>query len=198
MLPIRRILWAGNDSSHHDHLHVEGEPGKSGSPPLTNPGMTPSVKAVWNAMTERYGTGYYFTQTPPPEPNWSNMGIFNRRQIAGTTTWSQHAWANAIDIGPLYGSAQQPVYDYLTTYGEDDDMAFTADEEKELKAFVAELKAVGSNAGFIRFLIPDMRKNIVTMDELQAIVSTSGTIDEVARKLAKVNAEKLARIKEAI
>jgi hypothetical protein len=117
-LPIHQILWAGNNSQHHDHLHVEGSPRKSGTPPRSNPGMTPAVEAIWNAMTERYGTGYYFSQSPPPEPNWAHMGIYNRRQIAGSTQWSQHAYANAIDIGPLYGSAQKPVYDYLTNYEE--------------------------------------------------------------------------------
>ena len=28
-----------------------------------------------------------------------HLGIYNRRFIAGTTTWSQHAWGNAMDIG---------------------------------------------------------------------------------------------------
>lgn len=31
-------------------------------------------------------------------PNWENWGICNVRYISGTTTWSQHAYANAIDI----------------------------------------------------------------------------------------------------
>lgn len=45
-------------------------------------------------------------------------------------------------------------------------MAFTPDEEHELKAFVAEVKALGSNMGFVRTLIPDIRKNLITADEL--------------------------------
>lgn len=32
------------------------------------------------------------------------LGVYNRRKIAGTTTWSQHAWGNAEDIGVAVGS----------------------------------------------------------------------------------------------
>ena len=31
-------------------------------------------------------------------PDVATMGIYNRRHIAGTYTWSQHAWGNAVDI----------------------------------------------------------------------------------------------------
>lgn len=31
-------------------------------------------------------------------PAVASMGIYNRRYIGGTTTWSQHAWGNAVDI----------------------------------------------------------------------------------------------------
>ena len=127
-LPIARILWAGNNASHHDHLHVEGEPtyvgwttGYGAQPPSYNPGQTDPVKAIYEAMTAGFGTGYYFQDTPPAEPRWAHMGWYNRRPIAGSTRWSQHAWANALDIGPLYGiDAQQGIYEYLINYEEDD------------------------------------------------------------------------------
>ncbi len=32
-------------------------------------------------------------------PDIKNLGICNCRYIAGTTTWSQHAWCNAVDFG---------------------------------------------------------------------------------------------------
>lgn len=116
-LPIRLILWAGNDSNHRDHLHVEGEPKRTGTPPLTNPGKTVSVERIYQAMNEGYGNPYYFRDSPPNEPNWSHMGWYNRRKIAGTNIWSQHAWSNALDIGPLIGvNAQAPIYHYLTNY----------------------------------------------------------------------------------
>lgn len=57
---------------------------------------------------------------------------------------------------------------------------------------------VPTAAGLSTYLIPDVRRNIVTLDELQDIVASSSNVDEVARKLAQANAAKLARIKEAI
>ena len=33
-------------------------------------------------------------------PDVTSKGVYNRRPIAGTSTWSQHSWANAWDIGP--------------------------------------------------------------------------------------------------
>lgn len=29
----------------------------------------------------------------------SSLGIYNCRKIAGSSTWSQHSWGNALDIG---------------------------------------------------------------------------------------------------
>ena len=117
-LPIARILWAGNDSDHagpSGHLHVEGQPNFRGTPPLSNPGMSQSVQIVYEAMRAEYGTPYYFQDPAPPAPSWSHMGWYNRRKIAGSNTWSQHAWANALDIGPLRTVAeQQEYYDFLT------------------------------------------------------------------------------------
>lgn len=125
--PIRLILWAGNDANHDDHLHVEGDPKYTGTPPLTNPGMTPAVRAIYAAMNRRYGTPYYFLDPKPwPPPRWSHMGYWNRRHIDRDPNkpWSQHAYANALDIGPLYGvTEQQPIYDYLT--GKDIPLMFT-------------------------------------------------------------------------
>lgn len=116
-LPIRTILWAGNDSNHHDHLHVEGLPRKTGTPPLTNPGMTDSVEEIYTALVQKFGRPAYMSGG-----DWTHMGWYNRRRIAGTTIWSQHAWSNALDIGPYYGVAeQQKFYDFLT--GKEDDMA---------------------------------------------------------------------------
>lgn len=114
-LPIRLILWAGNDNDHTDHLHVEGEPLRTGNPPLTNPGRTPAVDAIYKAMTARYGLPRYFLDPPNPNAGWHHMGWWNRRPIAGKKTWSQHAYSNALDIGPLIGvTNQRPIYDFLT------------------------------------------------------------------------------------
>ncbi len=50
-------------------------------------------------------------------PTLKNLGIFNCRYIRGTTTWSQHAWGNAVDFG---GSTEllDAVADYLNTLKE--------------------------------------------------------------------------------
>ena len=45
-------------------------------------------------------------------------------------------------------------------------MAFTDTEVHELKAFVAEVLGAGSNMGFVPYLIADIRKGLVTADEL--------------------------------
>ena len=120
-LPIRRILWAGNDPNHHDHLHVEGDPASTGHPPYYNPGMTASVTQVYDALIDEFGTAAYYKDSDAGSAGWTHMGWYNRRKIAGSNTWSQHAWANALDVGPYLGvAAQQKFYDYLTQ--EEDDM----------------------------------------------------------------------------
>jgi hypothetical protein len=89
-------------------------------------------------------------------------------------------------------------------FGEEELMALTDQEEQFVKDLFARMKALYPNdpvptaAGISTYLIPDVRKNLVTLDELEGIVAGSSTIDEVARKLAVSNAEKLERIKNAI
>lgn len=111
-LPIRLILWAGNNPNHADHLHVEGLPKQTGNPPYTNPGMTPSVQTIYTALEAEFGKGKYFQD--PGAAEWTHMGWYNRRKIAGTDIWSQHAWGNALDIGPYTLAEQQKFYDFLT------------------------------------------------------------------------------------
>jgi hypothetical protein len=50
-------------------------------------------------------------------------------------------------------------------------MSFTDREEQQLKKLVAEIDSVGSDAGFLSELIEDIRKNLVTMNELNTIVA---------------------------
>lgn len=120
-LPIHKIIWAPAPL-HDNHLHVEGSPRFSGTPPLTNPGRSPSIDVIYKALTAEFGTPYYFTDDPPAGSSWSHMGWYNRRPPRGSSTgWSQHAYANALDIGPYYGRKEQQVfYDFLTTYQGDD------------------------------------------------------------------------------
>lgn len=132
-LPIERILWAPSNADHYNHLHVEGAPSKTGTPPASNPGMSQSVQVIYEALREEFGTPFYFEDAKPPAPSWSHMGWYNRRKISGSNSWSQHAWSNALDIGPYYGVAeQQKFYDFLTS--EEPPMSGPADNltEKEV------------------------------------------------------------------
>lgn len=100
-LPIRLILTANYNAAHGDHLHVEAVPKQYGTPPLTNPGMSDNMREVYDAIEE------YFPH--------ARMGVYKRRKIAGTNRWSQHSWANAIDVYASGVAGQQPIYDMLTS-----------------------------------------------------------------------------------
>jgi hypothetical protein len=93
----------------------------SGTPPTVNPGMTPGVERIYDALEARFGRGEYFLDADgryvgnDDGIGWTHMGGWNRRRIAGSTTWSQHAWWNALDIGPLVGvAAQREMHNFLT------------------------------------------------------------------------------------
>lgn len=120
LLPVERILWAPTNSAHHNHLHVVGQPREDGYPPHSHPGTTDSLAEIIAALDEEFGEGGHW-QTWDDTLGWTHMGIYNRRYIGGTTVWSQHAYANAIDIGPYYGiEQQQKFYDFLTRKEEDE------------------------------------------------------------------------------
>lgn len=153
-------------------------------------------------------------------------GTYNCRYIGGTTSWSLHAYGIAIDLNPSKNPFGTKTHNFPQDFIEEvmatglfrwgyvfsdpmhweidvppeeiQDMAFTVKQEQILANIADRLDALGSDGSHVTYLIPDMRKNLVTMDELSAILSSSGTVDEVARKLAKANAEKLKRIKDAI
>lgn len=155
-LPVERILWAPTNSAHNNHLHVVGLPRKKGVPPFTNPGMTDSIEVIVAALDLRFGEGAYW-QHADATTGWTHMGIYNRRRIAGSSTWSQHAYANAIDIGPYYGvEQQQKFYDFLTGK---DEMAFTAHEVKVLKDLVSALDEVDSNGSFAKYAVKHLRNH---------------------------------------
>lgn len=110
------VLWYKNrPSDHGNHLHVEPPTRMVGVPPTSNPGMTDGVRRIYDALETEFGSGAYFTQTTSAT-KWTHMGGWNRRRIAGSSTWSQHSWWNALDIGPYYDADQDPFYEFLTTY----------------------------------------------------------------------------------
>lgn len=129
---IGRIIWAGSDRSgaHDDHLHVEpvetfsGRTDGTGDQPLTWFQITDGVRAIMAALDARLGDRHSYFLVDGERQSWDDwdwlhMGIWNRRPISGSLTWSQHAWGNAIDIGPLDGiDAQRPVYEVLSAIKE--------------------------------------------------------------------------------
>lgn len=123
---VGTILWAGNRADHYNHLHVEPDrryvgytDGRGVQPPTKDAGMTVGLAQIYATLVDRFGPTKYFEN--PGRVNWTHMGIYNRRPIAGSARWSQHAYSNAIDIGPYYGvKDQQKFYDFLT--GKDHNM----------------------------------------------------------------------------
>lgn len=112
-LPIAKIIWYKTDPGPHgNHLHVEGDPRFAQWEMPTNGIWTPAINAIVDALDDRYGEGEHFIIDP--DAPWTHMGVYNPRYISGTTIWSQHAGANAIDIGPYYDEEQQEFYDFLT------------------------------------------------------------------------------------
>lgn len=57
-------------------------PGGGGVTPSTG---TPRVKEAYREVTAQFHV--------------TNLGIFNCRPIAGSSTWSEHSWSNAVDFG---------------------------------------------------------------------------------------------------
>lgn len=119
---VGTILWAGNRDDHFNHLHVEPPSifigyidGRGEQPPGFNPGRTSPLNNIFDGLIERFGTPAYYLDTGIAKPDWYHMGWYNHRNIGGSKRWSQHAWANAIDIGPYYGVEQQrKFFDFLT------------------------------------------------------------------------------------
>lgn len=163
--PIGTILDYRYNAAHGDHIHVEPPVKKTGTPPLTNPGMSPGVRLIYDALEARFGKGAYFLDKNgryvgnDPGIAWTHMGGWNRRPIAGTTRWSQHSYWNALDIGPYIDEEQKPFYDFLT--GKESPMPLTPEEEQTVKEIHAAIKAEGSNGsafGRAVLLIRVMRK----------------------------------------
>lgn len=170
-LPIAQLIDADYNDAHFNHIHVSGKPMHTGTPPLNYPGWTKAIKEVYDALEFHFGPGAYFMDVEhhwedgsfvidDPRIKWTHMGIYNRRKIAGSTSWSQHAYANGLDIGPYMGiEEQQPFLDFLsrddhTILGD----VFTDHEIKELKGLVAALDSVGSNGGFAAEAVKLIRK----------------------------------------
>lgn len=184
-LSVGTILWAKNrPGDHNNHLHVEPPTRMAGIPPTTNPGMTAGVKVIFDALEERFGPGAYFVDAPVGTA-WTHMGGWNRRSIAGSSSWSQHAWWNALDIGPYYGTVDQQVfYDFLTGIDQgDDEMALTDRQLKMIVDMDHWLAEIGSDGTFPRFVVPWFRKLSGLSPEALAELEESDEVDALEAKL---------------
>lgn len=200
------------NDAHFNHVHVEPPTQFGGVPPSTNPGMSPGVRVIYDALTDRFGRGAYFMDTDHhwedgklviDDPNifWTHMGGYNRRYIGGTTTWSQHSWWNALDIGPYYYGDQDIFVDFLKGVEVDlRDERFNDEIGKILYDLAYAVRDRNSHGSAIGFLIDEIRKDIITREELTAALQgiTQGNVDSVARQMAQNALNKLAAIKGAI
>lgn len=117
--------------------------------------------------------------------------------------WSEVFWQVAAHFDHVHGTANPrrnydnkqipPCAGGPSTPPEEDALAIlTDDEQVELQKFLQLLEDMGSNVSFVKGLIPDMRKNVITRDELTAALadlptgeSTEATITEIRRRLTK-------------
>lgn len=158
-LPIERILWAPTNSAHHNHLHVVGDPRLSQSQLPTGGAWTRAIIEIVAELDRAFGEGAHWQSTDSIGAGWTHMGVFNPRYIGGTSTWSQHAGANAIDIGPYYGvRGQQKFFDFLTAERRPTVEQFTEHEAKQLRMLVAALDSVDSNGGFAKYSVEAIRR----------------------------------------
>ena len=151
-LPVLKILWAPTNAAHYDHLHVEGDPKVEGTLADCSSTWTPAVRQIWEALDEQF-------------PGWTTLGVFNCRNIANTSIPSQHAFSNAIDIGPYYGvEEQQKFYDFLT--GEDE---MTPEQEAVLNAILdakAELDPGADVYPWVKNrIVKDLRTHVTNHDQ---------------------------------
>ena len=54
----------------------------------------------WHGVKRGYKwSAFVYARVKLRFPRVTNMGIYNCRKIAGSSSWSQHSWSNALDIG---------------------------------------------------------------------------------------------------
>ena len=169
---VRQILGADFNSAHYNHLHVDVYPKMTGTPPEDYPGVSQGVKVLYAALESKFGPGAYFLDNDAGKAAWTHMGWYNRRRIAGSSSWSQHAWANALDIGPYYGvKEQKPFRDFLLGLEEPNKEDIVADDVGAQKglddAFKDDWAKMLEWAIFTKYTDPDKK---VRAEELAAFM----------------------------
>jgi hypothetical protein len=151
---IRTVLWRGVANHYPHHIHVDFNPAGIGTPKCA--GGNGGWDAPWNDRVDAFRKvlkaqadssavyGISFARFPGAV----DLGVYNCRPIAGSSTWSQHAYRNAQDIG-FRGGENGPLGDRIVAWLEsewtgDDEMT---DKEKAQLAEALE-KAREANARF--------------------------------------------------
>ena len=128
-------------------------------------------------------------------PAWNRPGIGYHVMWGAPGAWTPVA--GKVCPGP---DRIKQFKDIIVPWMEGENM-FTTKEEAELKSFLKFLSDMNSNVSFVQYLIPDMRKGIITLDELQQALDeaeANETVDAFARRLAAKANARLDAIKGAI
>lgn len=129
--------------------------------------------------------------------------------------WSEVFWQIAAHYDHVHGTANPrrnydnkqvppcaggPAIQPSTSTGDEDLAHLTDAQQKALADWLDRLEDAGSNVGYVTYLIPDVKKGIVTHDELQAAMKAvqEGTVDSYARRLAKRALTKIQNMKDAL
>jgi hypothetical protein len=113
-------------------------------------------------------------------------------------TWGGR-WSNDDDMHWQINVPPSASWDNIK--GGSDDLAILTEEDQHaLKDWLNRLGDLESTVAYISYLIPDIRKNIITADELAAAIAAveTSSVDEHARGLAQKALNKLAAIKAAL
>lgn len=154
-------------AAHTTHIHVSMNPSLSGKPKCAGgsagwdyPPGSPQVLAFKAEVYKRY------PKLHGPGPG---DGIFNCRDIAGSSTWSDHAYANAIDLAEDPSYLDQ-VYDWITgNWEEEEDM--TPEQDKRLTRVEDDVKAIQSD---VKAMKTDFDSLFNRLDGLLNGIKTTG------------------------
>lgn len=188
-LPIAKILWAPTNAAHYNHLHVEGAPTRGGD---CTSQWTPAIRQIVDALNDRFGTGGHY-QVWDDSFGWTHMGVYNCRDIAGTTIPSQHSFSNAIDIGPYYGVEQQQKFlDFLT--GKEEDMPLSDSDIQRIWRFAVPDQDDGEGTRGTSHALKDAWGNTERILQIVQNLSTSGGTGLSEAQVRKVVQEELAKL----
>lgn len=154
---------------------------------------------VANGATKGYGAisyavcvlGNFDIQTPDTDLLDGLAGLVAYGHDQGW--WPDHFTGGHRNYGSTScpGSKLYPHIAHINDLAKENDMAIlTPDEERKLQKFLRELEQINSDVSFVRTLVPDIRKDLITRDELNAALknlpagaSVEATIEVIRKRL---------------